>query len=105
MLLAGCPFAGLTKLAPAGGSGSSSSAVKDAVVSAIPLGRMGAKWDIAMACVFLASPAARFISGDTLVVDGAAWLWKPPILAPADVSRVSRNVEGASRGVGVASKL
>lgn len=42
--------AGLTKLAPG---------AEQAVVREIPIGRMGQKWDIAMACVYLASSAGR----------------------------------------------
>jgi len=42
--------AGMAKLGPGEG--------KDLVVSSIPLGRMGRKWDIGMACVFLSSSAA-----------------------------------------------
>lgn len=42
----------------------------------VPLGHMGEKVDIAMACVFLASRGARYVSGTTLVVDGAEWLYK-----------------------------
>ncbi len=36
----------------------------------IPLGRMGKPEDIAEACLFLASPAADYITGQVLVVDG-----------------------------------
>lgn len=36
----------------------------------VPLGRLGEAQDVADACLFLASPAARFISGHNLVVDG-----------------------------------
>jgi len=36
----------------------------------IPLGAMGTPDDIAAACLFLASPAARYITGQSLVVDG-----------------------------------
>ena len=36
-----------------------------------PLGRIGTPRDVAEAALFLASPAASFISGATLVVDGA----------------------------------
>jgi NAD(P)-dependent dehydrogenase (short-subunit alcohol dehydrogenase family) len=35
-----------------------------------PLGRIGEPEDVADACLFLASPAARWITGVTLVVDG-----------------------------------
>ena len=35
-----------------------------------PLGRMGAPQDVADAVLFLLSPAARWISGTNLVVDG-----------------------------------
>ncbi len=36
-----------------------------------PMGRMGLPEEVANAVVFLASPAASFISGANLVVDGA----------------------------------
>lgn len=36
----------------------------------IPLGAMGTPRDIAAACLFLASPAARYITGQCLAVDG-----------------------------------
>ena len=42
----------------------------DAVVKRTALGRLGQPEDIAGALVFLASPAARFITGQTLCVDG-----------------------------------
>lgn len=38
--------------------------------SAVPLGRLGKPDDVADACLFLASPAARWITGADLVVDG-----------------------------------
>jgi NAD(P)-dependent dehydrogenase (short-subunit alcohol dehydrogenase family) len=38
--------------------------------SGIPLRRMGTVEDIAEACVYLASPAARYVNGTCLVVDG-----------------------------------
>jgi len=37
---------------------------------AVPLGRLGDPIDVADACLFLASPAARWITGAELVVDG-----------------------------------
>jgi NAD(P)-dependent dehydrogenase (short-subunit alcohol dehydrogenase family) len=39
----------------------------------IPLGRLGTPAEIGSACVFLASDAAEYICGHTLVVDGG-WL-------------------------------
>ncbi len=47
------PAAGMSKLAPGG-----EEKMKEMVVASIPIGRMGRKWDIAMAAVFLASSAA-----------------------------------------------
>ena len=37
---------------------------------ASPLGRLGYRAEVADACLFLASNAARFITGSNLVVDG-----------------------------------
>ena len=42
----------------------------DALVNRIPLGRIGAKKDIAAAAVFLCSEAADFVTGQILCVDG-----------------------------------
>ncbi|HEY3940498.1 MAG TPA: SDR family oxidoreductase, partial [Bryobacteraceae bacterium] len=36
----------------------------------VPLGKMGDAWDVAYACLFLASGEARYITGASLVVDG-----------------------------------
>ncbi|KXZ54019.1 hypothetical protein GPECTOR_5g13 [Gonium pectorale] len=85
--------AGMAKLAPG---------AREVVGASIPLrSEMGRTWDIAMAVLFLASPAAAFVSGDTLVVDGANWMWRPQLVERGAVSRASRGVEGSSRGVGV----
>ncbi len=40
------------------------------VLSRIPLGRIGAPMEVTGAVVFLASPAASLITGDTLLIDG-----------------------------------
>lgn len=41
-------------------------------IKAYPIGRLGETEDIAGVAVFLASPAARFMIGQTLVIDGGA---------------------------------
>jgi NAD(P)-dependent dehydrogenase (short-subunit alcohol dehydrogenase family) len=43
----------------------------------VPLGRLGEAEDIADACLFLASPAARWITGQNLVVDGGMLVARP----------------------------
>lgn len=53
--------AGVSKLA---GVDVSEEEVNQLVASTIPIGRVGSKWDIAIAAVFLCSPAARHITGD-----------------------------------------
>ncbi len=45
-------------------------AQKQKILTVIPLGYMGAPGDIAAACVFLASDEARYVTGQTLHVNG-----------------------------------
>jgi len=47
---------------------------KREVGEAVPLGRMGDPEDIAGPCVFLASDEARYITAQTLNVDGGNWM-------------------------------
>jgi 2-deoxy-D-gluconate 3-dehydrogenase len=44
------------------------------ILSAIPMGRWGRPEEIAAAAVFLCSPAATFITGETLIIDGGQTL-------------------------------
>lgn len=44
--------------------------LRPAVEKSVPLGRMGQAREVADACVFLASPAASYITGAVVVVDG-----------------------------------
>lgn len=48
----------------------SSPEIEQSILSQIPLGRWGRAEEIAAAALFLCSPAAAFITGATLVVDG-----------------------------------
>ena len=43
-----------------------------------PMRRVGDAWDVAEACVYLAAPSAKFITGEVLTVDGGQQLWGDP---------------------------
>jgi len=92
---------GTTKLAP----GMDSSDMEELVKEGIPLQRMGQTWDIGMAAVYLCSDAARYVTGDVLVVDGGQWLYKPPMVPKELVAELSRKVEAKSRAQGPRSRL
>ena len=44
------------------------------IAATVPLGRMGTPDDVARACLFLASPAASYVSGANLVLHGGGEL-------------------------------
>jgi len=96
--------AGMAKLDPKGVAGQSRDGGTASRMSRdpIPLGRMGAPWDVAMSVVFLASAAGAYVAGHTIVCDGANWLWKPPVVSPKLVARLSKEAEQTSATVGVA---
>lgn len=48
--------------------------VIDRVVAATPLGHVGDPADVAGVVVFLASPAGRYVTGQTIAVDGGRWM-------------------------------
>ncbi|KAG5001090.1 hypothetical protein AAZX31_08G232900 [Glycine max] len=84
---------GMSKLAP----DEISSKARDYM----PLYKLGEKWDIAMAALFLVSDAGKFINGDIMIVDGGLWLSRPRHLAKEAVKQVSRSVENRSRNASV----
>lgn len=67
----------------------------------MPLYKLGEKWDIAMAAVYLASDAGKYVNGSILPVDGGLWLSRPRHLAKDAVKQLSRVVEKRSRNVPV----
>jgi len=92
--IAGTP--GMAKLAP----GIDGEAIQEMIAEGIPLGRMGYGIDIGMAAVFLScDKSGGFITGDTLVVDGGEWLYKPPMVPREMVAELSRKVEKKSRDI------
>lgn len=92
---------GTTKLAP----GVDGEDVAEMVSEGVPLGRMGLGFDIGMAAVFLTGSGGSYITGETLVVDGGEWLFKPPMVPREMVAELSRSVEKKSRDMRPQSKL
>ena len=75
----------MEKLAPPDTSSGSSSTMDGNYdyVKSIPSQRLGKTQDIADATVFLLSPGATYINGETIVVDGAAWQSIQPVNLPS----------------------
>jgi acetoacetyl-CoA reductase len=48
--------------------------VREAIISTIPVGRLGEPGEIARSVVFLASDEAGFITGSTMTVNGGQYL-------------------------------
>ncbi|KAK3143723.1 hypothetical protein QOZ80_4AG0304130 [Eleusine coracana subsp. coracana] len=71
----------------------------------MPLFKYGDKWDIAMAAIYLASDAGKFVNGATMIVDGGLWLSHPRHVPKEEVKALSKVVEKKVRtsGVGVPS--
>ncbi|XP_008798217.1 peroxisomal 2,4-dienoyl-CoA reductase [Phoenix dactylifera] len=63
----------------------------------MPLFKFGEKWDIAMAALYLASDAGKYVNGTTMVVDGGLWLSRPRHISKEEVKELSRVVEKKSR--------
>lgn len=63
----------------------------------MPLYKLGEKWDIAMAALYLASSSGKYVNGLTMPVDGGLWLSRPRHLPKEAVRQLSRAVEKRSR--------
>ncbi|KAI4323343.1 hypothetical protein L6164_022957 [Bauhinia variegata] len=63
----------------------------------MPLFKIGDKWDIAMAALYLVSDAGKYVNGTTMIVDGGLWLSRPRHLPKEEVKQLSRVVEKRSR--------
>ncbi|KAG8365273.1 hypothetical protein BUALT_Bualt18G0087400 [Buddleja alternifolia] len=80
---------GMSKLAP--------QEINENAIDFNALYKFGTKWDIAMAALYLASDAGKYINGSTIPVDGGLWLSKPRHIPKDTVKQLSRVVEKRSR--------
>ncbi|KAL4278325.1 hypothetical protein GQ457_03G025120 [Hibiscus cannabinus] len=80
---------GMSKLVP--------DEIKNKTRELMPLYKIGDKWDIAMAALYLVSDAGKYVNGTTLVVDGGLWLSWPRHLPKEEVKQMSRAIEKRSR--------
>ncbi|KAF4027381.1 Enoyl-(Acyl carrier protein) reductase [Phytophthora infestans] len=97
------PIADTTGTAKLGGDVSPEER-KKSMASTVPVGRVGAKTDIAAAVLYLVSPVGNFVSGGVLIVDGGHYLYKKPVMPREALESWSKKMEKKSR-ITVDSKL
>ena len=88
---------GLSKLAGI----SNDDDISEIVSQTIPLKRLGTTKDVALLVIFLCSNAASFITGDTIIVDGGAYLFKPQVFNREAVQEWSRDKERAKNNISI----
>ncbi|GJN01767.1 hypothetical protein PR202_ga19062 [Eleusine coracana subsp. coracana] len=59
----------------------------------MPLVKFGEKWDVAMAAVYLASDAGKYVNGATMIVDGGFWLSRPRHVPKEEVKALAKAIE------------
>ncbi|CAN8270121.1 unnamed protein product [Cochlearia groenlandica] len=79
--------------------------VENKIREQAPLYKLGEKWDIAMAALYLSCDSGKYVNGLTMAVDNGLWLSKPRHLPKETVSQLSRVVEKRSRTNKPTSKL
>ncbi|KAK2654350.1 hypothetical protein Ddye_014206 [Dipteronia dyeriana] len=84
---------GMSKLAP--------DEIDNKARESTPLYKLGDKWDIAMAALYLTCDSGKYVNGTTLIVDGGLWLSQPRHLPKEAVKQLSRAVEKRSRAAPV----
>ena len=58
--------------------------------TAIPLGRFARREEVAEAAAWLLSPAAAYVTGECLTMDGGAWLGRGILGADEPIPKVRR---------------
>jgi len=95
----GAAFAGSQK--PSGAGPEKKAGIQD-YLAGIPLRRFGTKLEMGLICVFLATDAAGYITGETIVADGGSWLGKSRPAPRETIRAFAARAEKTSRETGLA---
>eukprot|EP01130_Rhizamoeba_saxonica_P011275 TRINITY_DN467_c0_g1_i1.p1 TRINITY_DN467_c0_g1~~TRINITY_DN467_c0_g1_i1.p1 ORF type:complete len:156 (-),score=40.99 TRINITY_DN467_c0_g1_i1:66-533(-) len=64
----------------------------------VPLGRLGNKEELGYLACFLVSPVAGYITGDTIVCDGGAVLYRPPQVTEEQLNAINAMLKKTPQG-------
>jgi len=64
--------------------------LREKVRRSIPLGRFATREEVAQAAAWLVSPAAAYVTGECLTLDGGGWLGKGLLGADEPIPKVHR---------------